>query len=323
MDMGAQSSDQEAQRPTTKIMPRIPGEVLMDVVSCLTRYDVSECHLVSSGFHQFLDDVQDKLPLNRLSYVSVYPGSAGNRVEVKICPCGRKLQREFPEAEASFILNRAIRFSFVREMEVNGATLTHALCEGIADAISTVTVGNLSFYPPPRAIAVDSRTFQDFLLGFSRITNLLRLSSPFNRSNGVGTYRSADIDDDFMRRCVQKGIHRIQCVNADVDNGGPFDLTYDGLAAFCFEESPLGTPRWLELTDARHVRCTQRLLDRLVEAHRASPTTHEVCLVVRYCQQALNAAQHAEHTNEFGMRLKIEFSDDTFRLTRQKVQPAQ
>ncbi|KAH7723008.1 hypothetical protein AAVH_09480 [Aphelenchoides avenae] len=113
----------------------------MDVVSCLTRYEISECHLVSSQFHQFLDDVREKLPLNRLSYVSVYPGSAGSRVEVKISSsCGRKFQREHPEAEAILVLNHAVRFSFIREIEVHVATLTYALCEGTADAISTVTV---------------------------------------------------------------------------------------------------------------------------------------------------------------------------------------
>ncbi|KAH7723012.1 hypothetical protein AAVH_09484 [Aphelenchoides avenae] len=120
-------------------MPRIPREVLMDVVTCLTRYEISECHLVSSGFHCFLDDVQEKLPLNRLSYVSIYPGSDGNEVKIS-SSCGGKLQGDYPEAEAVFVLSQAIRFSFVRAIEIHGATLTYALCEGIADVISTVCI---------------------------------------------------------------------------------------------------------------------------------------------------------------------------------------
>ncbi|KAH7701205.1 hypothetical protein AAVH_31664 [Aphelenchoides avenae] len=159
----------------TPRMPRIPREVLMDVVSCLTRYEISECHLVSSEFHHFLDDVSS--------------------------PYGRKLQGEYPEVEAILVLNQAVRFSFVREIEVHGATLTYALCAGIANAISTVTVGNLSFYAKHKPVSIDSKTFQNFLLGFARIKNLLHLS---------GVYRAADVDDDFMRRCVQKGILRIQ-----------------------------------------------------------------------------------------------------------------
>lgn len=142
-------------------MPRIPREVLMDVVSCLTRYEISECQLVSSGFHQFLEEVQEKLPLNRLSYVSVYPGNYPDRIEVKISSsCGRRHQGEHSEDAAILLLKQSLRFSFIRAIEVHAATLTYALCEGIADAISTVTVGNLSFYASPQAVAVDSSTFQ-------------------------------------------------------------------------------------------------------------------------------------------------------------------